>query len=145
MAATAPEKKVAEFTAARFAKYGINAVRLHKFSYPKNAMGIGDANDSTAYAPDGLDKLDYFSDQLKKNGVYFGWSHTFGFHVRPGDKGRLVAYDEIMKAYPNGNTYAFINFAEDVQDLMIKMVAKLLKHKNPYTGLTYAEDQEKGS
>ena len=30
----APDKKTADFTAARFAKYGINAVRLHKFSYP---------------------------------------------------------------------------------------------------------------
>ena len=39
-----------------------------------------------------------------------------------------------------GNTYAFINFAEDVQDLMIEMVVNLLKHKNPYTGLTYAEE-----
>ena len=83
--------------------------------------------------PEGLDRLDYFAAQLKKQGVYFGWSHTYGFHVCPGNRGRLLAYDEIDQNL-NGNTYGFINFAEDVQDLMIEMVVKLLKHKNPYTG-----------
>lgn len=136
----APEKKVADFTAARFAKYGINAVRLHKFTYPANEGGIGDRNDSTQFDPKGLDRLDYFASQLKNNGVYFGWSHTYGLHVRAGDRARLLDYDEIAKAFPNGNTYAFINFAPDVQDLLIESVVNLLKHKNPYTGLTYAEE-----
>jgi len=135
----APEKKTAEFTAARFAHYGINGVRLHKFSYPEDRMGIGDRNDATKMSPAGLDRLDYFSAQLKSNGVYFGWSHTFGFHVCPGNRSRLVAYDEIERNL-KGNTYGFINFAEDVQDLMIEMVVNLLKHRNPYTGLTYARE-----
>ena len=137
--ACAPQKKDAEFTAARFAKYGVSGVRLHKFSYPKNKMGIGDLDDATKMTPDGLDRLDYFAAQLKANGVYFGWSHTYGFYVCPGNRGRLVAYDEIEKNL-KGNTYGFINFAEDVQDLMIEMVVGLLKHKNPHTGLTYAEE-----
>jgi len=135
----APEKKVAEFTAARFAKYGINGVRLHKFSYPEDQMGIGERNDATKMTPAGLDRLDYFSAQLKSNGVYFGWSHTFGFHVCPGNRSRLIAYDEIARNL-KGNTYGFINFAEGVQDLMIEMVVNLLKHRNPYTGLTYAQE-----
>ena len=135
----APKKKAAEVTAARFAKYGVNGVRLHKFSYPTNKMGIGDPNDATTMSPDGLDRLDYFAAKLKEHGVYYGWSHTFGFHVCPGNKNRLLAYDEIARNL-KGNTYGFINFAEDVQDLMIEMVVNLLKHKNPHTGLTYAED-----
>ncbi len=137
--ANAPDKETADFTAARFAKYGVNAVRMHKFSYPTGQSGIGDPNDSTRMDPKGMDRLDYFASKLKENGVYFGWSHTYGFHVVPGDKKRLLAYDEIAKNL-NGNTYAFINFADDVQDLMIEMVVNLLKHKNPYTGLTYAEE-----
>jgi hypothetical protein len=135
----APEKKAAEFTAARYAKYGASGVRLHKFSYPKNKMGIGDLDDATKMTPDGLDRLDYFAAQLKANGVYFGWSHTYSFYPGPGNRARLVAYDEIEKNL-KGNTYAFINFAEDVQDLMIEMVVNLLKHKNPHTGLAYAEE-----
>ncbi len=135
----APEKKDGEFTAARFARYGINGVRLHKFSYPTDAMGIGDRNDATRMDPEGLDRLDAFAAELKKRGVYFGWSHTFGFHVCPGNRGRLLAYDEIDKNLKR-NTYAFIHFAEDVQDLMIEMVVNLLGHRNPYTGLTYAAE-----
>ena len=137
--ASAPDKETAEFTAARFAKYGVNAVRMHKFSYPTDQMGIGDPADSTRMDPPGLDRLDYFASRLKEHGVYFGWSHSYGFHVVPGDRKRLLAYDEIAKNL-QGNTYAFIHFAEDVQDLMIDMVVNLLKHKNPYTGKTYAEE-----
>ncbi len=137
--ASAPDKATADFTAARFAKYGINAVRMHKFSYPKDQMGIGDPNDSTRMDPQGLDRLDYFVSRLKEHGVYFGWSHSYGFRVVPGDRKRLVAYDEIAKNL-QGNTYAFIHFAEDVQDLMIEMVVNLLKHRNPYTGRTYADE-----
>jgi hypothetical protein len=137
--ANAPDKETADFTAARFAKYGINAVRMHKFSYPTGQMGIGDPNDSTRMDPKGLDRLDYFVSKLKERGVYFGWSHSYGFHVVPGDSKRLLAYDEIAKEL-KGNTYAFIHFAEDVQDLMIEMVVNLLRHKNPYTGHVYAEE-----
>ena len=103
---------------------------MHKFSYPTGQMGIGDPNDSTRMDPKGLDRLDYFASKLKERGVYFGWSHTYGFHVVPGDRKRLLAYDEIAKNL-NGNTYAFINFAEDVQDLMIEMVVNLLEAQEP--------------
>jgi hypothetical protein len=114
--ASAPDRETADYTAARFAKYGVNAVRMHKFSYPTNQMGIGDPDDSTRMDPKGLDRLDYFASRLKERGVYFGWSHTYGFRVVPGDRKRLVAYEEIAKSL-QGNTYAFIHFAEDVQDL----------------------------
>jgi hypothetical protein len=135
----APGKNEADRTAARFAKLGVNGVRLHKFTGPKGWEGIGDPNDSTKMDPEGLDRLDYFCSQLKSHGVYFGWSHTFKFQVRPGNRGRLVAYDEIARS-KKGDTYAFINFAEDVQDLMIEMVVNLLKHTNAHTGKTYAEE-----
>jgi hypothetical protein len=135
----APQKAEADATAQRFARYGINAVRLHKFSYPKAHNGIGDPNDATRMDPAGLDRLDYFSSQLAQRGIYYAWSHTFKFHVSPGNRNRLIAYDEIEK-HLKGETYAFINFADDVQDLMIEMVVNLLKHKNPYTGRPYADD-----
>jgi hypothetical protein len=138
-ALNAPEKKQAEYTAARFAKYGVNALRMHKFTGPDGWEGIGDTNDVTKMTPAGLDRLDYFANELTKNGVYYGWSHTFMMKVQPGNKDRLLAYDEI-KNNLGGNTYALINYAEDCQDLMIEMVVNLLKHKNPYTGKTYAQD-----
>src|ERR1035438_401047 len=89
--------------------------------------------------PGGLARLDYFTAQLASRGIYYGWSHTYGMHVRPGNKARLLAYDEIVKNL-GGNTYALINFAEDCQDLLIEQAVGLLKHVNPNTGKPYAED-----
>jgi len=52
--------------------------------------------------------------------------------VTPGQRTRLLAYDEIQNNL-KGNTYGLINLAEDVQDLMIEMVVGLLRHLNPHT------------
>jgi len=134
---SAPEKTQGEYTAARFAKFGVNAVRMHKFT-DAGGMGIGDGNDATVMRPDGMDRLDYFCNELAKNGIYYGWSHTYHFIVHPANKDRLLGYDEIKSA--GGDTYALINYAEDCQDLLIERAVNLLKHENPYTGKTYAED-----
>ena len=137
--ASAPKtKEIADFMAARFAKWGVNAVRMHKFT-GSGWEGIGDPNDATKMLPEGMDRLDYFAAQLAKNGVYYGWSHTFMFKPKAANRDRLVAYDEIEKNL-KGNTYALINVAPDVQDLLIETVVNLLKHPNPYTGKTYAQD-----
>ena len=135
---SAPEKKQGEYTAARFAKYGVNGVRMHKFT-GSGWSGIGDPDDATNMTPDGLDRLDYFANELAKRGIYYGWSHSYHYTVKPGNKDRLLAYDEI-KRVSDGDTYQLMNYAEDCQDLLIETVVNLLKHKNPYTGKTYAED-----
>jgi hypothetical protein len=140
--ASAPAKADADFTAARFAKYGVNAVRMHKFT-GAGWEGIGDPNDCTKMLPEGMDRLDYFSKQLADRGIYYGWSHTFGLTVKPGNAGKLLAADEILNRPnkgDNGKTYALINWAEDCQDLMIESVVNMLKHTNPNTGKTYAQD-----
>ena len=132
-----PDKAQADLTAARFAKYGVNCVRMHKFTNP--GEGIGTDTSTLAFDPAALDKLDYFTAQLKKRGVYYGWSHSYHYKVRPGDKPSLLAYDEIASNL-GGDTYGLINGAPDIQDRMIAMVVALLGHKNPYTGLTYAQE-----
>jgi hypothetical protein len=137
-ALSAPEKKQGEYTAARLAKFGVNAVRMHKFT-GAGWEGVGDENDATVMKADGLDRLDRFAEELAKNGVYYGWSHTYHFRPKPGNSARLLAYDEI-KNQEGGDTYALINYAEDCQDLLIEMLVNLLKHENPYTGKTYAQD-----
>lgn len=134
---SAPTKDDADFTAARFAKYGVDAVRLHKFT-GAGWEGIGSEETATEMTPDGLKRLDYFSHQLASRGVYYGWSHTYHFKVRPKDRARISGFDELMAK--GGDTYGVINWAEDVQDLLIETVVNLLKHKNPHTGKTYAED-----
>ncbi|NLF40600.1 hypothetical protein GX586_14240, partial [bacterium] len=134
----APDKPAADTWADRYAKYGVNCVRLHKF-INSGSEGIGGERDSTKYDPRKLDQLDYFSAKLKSNGMYFGWSHSYHFKVRPGDRARLVAYDEIETKL-KGDTLGLINAAEDVQDVMIAAVLALLAHTNAYTGIPYAKE-----
>jgi Beta-galactosidase len=135
----APEHDVAQDVATRFARYGINAVRLHKFTGPMGWEGFGDPNDFTQFDPKGLEKFDYFTSQLANRGIYYAFSHTFNMQIRPGNKSQIFDYDEIQSAL-GGKTMGLINFSEDLQDLLIKSVVNLLAHKNPYTGKTYAED-----
>jgi hypothetical protein len=132
----APTKANAELAAARFAKWGVNAVRLHK---PCGPGDVGDPVDGTKFVPAALDRMEYFAAQLKKHGVYFGMSHTYNYMIRPGNKGRYLAYEEIQSQL-GGNTSGLINYAPDVQDLLIEMVVNLLHHKNPHTGLTWARE-----
>ena len=134
----APDKLHAEKTAERFAKYGINCVRLHKFTN-WGWEGIGDPNDSLKFDQKKLNDFDYFAAKLKEQGVYYSWSHSFGWKIRKGDKDKLLNYDEIANNIKS-DTYSIINVAPDLQDLMIKMVLELLNHKNPHTGLAYVQD-----
>lgn len=130
---TNPPRAEADFTAARFARYGINCVRFHKFL----ERGVGDRNDGTKLNPDGLARMDYFTAALAANGVYHTFSPFFGFHVGPGNKNRLLAYEEVARLK---NAYGLINYAEDIQDLLVEMYTNLLTHKNPHTGKTCAQD-----
>jgi hypothetical protein len=135
----APDRETAELTAARYARYGINAIRMHKFARLPKQHGIADPADTTRLEPEALGRFDYFASQMKQRGVYFGFSPTYGFRVVPSQRDRLLAYDELAKNL-DGDTTGLINWAEDVQELLFDLVVKLLKHKNPYTGLTYAEE-----
>lgn len=134
----APPKALAVKWADFHAKYGVNAVRLHKFIPPGN-NGIGDKDDSTKFDPEHLDRFDFFTAELKKRGIYYGFSWVFDHKVRPADRARLRHFDEIVAA--GGNTeHVPVFIADDVQDLRIDMLRALLNHTNPYTGVKYAVD-----
>ncbi|MGK7396493.1 MAG: hypothetical protein ACNS62_18080 [Candidatus Cyclobacteriaceae bacterium M3_2C_046] len=122
------------------AKYGVNAVRFHKFS----SHGIT-GNVSTRIDPDLFDKMDYFHAGLREKGIYYGWSHIYGHKPKPGDQDRLLNYEEVTStefpwAHLNGATSSLVNFAPDLQDLNIELTVNMLNHVNPYTGLKYADD-----
>lgn len=122
------------------AKYGMNAIRFHKFSW------YAYHNDSsTELDPKKFDRFDYFQASARNRGIYYGWSHIYGHRVAPGDSARLLAYSEIKNlSYPwshlNGSTSSLVNFAPDLQQLSIDLTVNMLNHVNPYTGLRYADD-----
>lgn len=134
----APAREEAEQWAALLAKYGVNAVRHHKF-----IRDVGDKNHSDRFDPELFARHDYFNAELKNRGIYFAWSAIYGLQVRPGDREKLLAYDEVANVHGShlkGTSYGLINFAPDLQDLAIDLTVAMLQHRNPHTGLTYAED-----
>ena len=133
------KKKDAELWAETLSNYGVNSVRFHKFTAP----GMQDSI-STNLKDEKYDHMDYFSSKLKEKGIYYGWSPIYGHQPKIGDKNKLLAYDEIASADLNNHlshsTIGLVNFSEDLQDLHIELITNLLNHKNPYTGLNYAND-----
>ncbi len=122
------------------AKYGINAVRFHKFSWYAY-----DGDHSTRFSKERFEPFDYFQYRLRKKGIYYSWSHIYGHRVQPADSSSLLAYDEIRNlrfpwSHLNGSTAGLVNFAPDLQELSIALTVDMLNHVNPHTGLRYADD-----
>ncbi len=121
-------------------KFGINAVRFHKFT--RHAYN---KNQSTDLLPEKYKNFDYFHFALRKTGIYTGWSHIYGHKVLPEDSAGLIAYQEVKNltynwGHLNGSTSGLVNFAPDLQQLSINLTVNMLNHINPHTGLRYADD-----
>ncbi len=141
--ACSPEKERAEKCAYMYRKYGINTVRLHKYA---DGPGKGVlAQDSAAeYNPEALDRMDYYVAKLKEAGIFVLLSTQFG-PVNAGsadvrDIPYLAEFGTVQSgkrvSMPASSSY----YSPEIQKLHIRQAVNLLKHRNPYTGLTYAED-----
>lgn len=122
------------------AKYGINGVRFHKFTW--NAT---DGIHSTQITDEKWKNFDYFSNSLRNAGIYYSWSHIYGHRMMKADSARLLAYQEVKEtkfpwSHLNSTTSSLVNFAEDLQALNIELTVNMLNHVNPYTGKRYADD-----
>lgn len=143
--ACAPEKPLAERRAAFYPKYGINAVRLHKFADGAGWAGIQSAESCVEYDPEGLDRMDYQVAQLKQAGVYIELSAHFGsLKLGPADR-KYVPYLEEFGQFQGEpgrieTPHSAAHYSPELQKVQALQIVNLLKHKNPYTGLTYAED-----
>jgi len=134
------KKEQADKWADFMAAYGINGVRFHKFTWDAT-----DGIHSTQLTPDKWNNFDYFCSRLKEKGIYYAWSHIYGHRVMPADSSRLLAYTEVANtkfpwSHLNGSTASIVNFAEDLQELNIELTLNMLSHRNPNTGLRYADD-----
>ncbi len=141
----APEKELADRRARFYAAYGVNAVRLHKYADGAGWAGIQSKDSFVEFDPEGLDRMDYQVAQFKKHGIYTKLSAHFGAQkLGPGDR-KYVPYLEEFGA-PKGREarvvtpHSAIHYSPELQDVQIRQMVNLLGHKNPYTGLTYAED-----
>jgi hypothetical protein len=132
-----PDKPDAERIAARMAKFGINIVRFHHMDTNAFPEGIRARNTPSTrdLDPDALDRLDYFISQLRRNGIYVNLNLLVSRPFKKADG--LPAEIEQLQPKQRG---AVGFYYEPIQELQREYATKLLTHRNPYTGMTYAED-----
>lgn len=123
-------KPAAEQLAEQLARMGYNTIRLHHFDGPLADKGSPGA---TGLDPAMLDRIEYLFHCLKQRGLYLSIDL---YTLRSIRKGGLPGVDR--------------DVGQDFKDLVAGLDAgfdnwkafarNLLTHKNPYTGLTWAED-----
>ncbi len=140
-----PDPKVADLRAAFYPRFGVNAVRLHKWCDGSGWSGIQTKDSVQEFDPASLDRFDYQIAQFKKAGIYIELSQAFGtIKIGPKDVS-VVPYAAEFGQFTDRNNRvgggnSTLYYSPEIQQLAINQITNLLKHRNPYTGLTYAED-----
>lgn len=124
-------KEQADDFVRKAVRLGYNTVRFHHFEYGLLKRG---ASDSLTFDPAALDKLDYLFAELKKHGIYITIDLYASRRLKAGDGieecDTFKRYE--MKALAPISPSALKNWKE--------FARRLLTHKNPYTGLSMAQD-----
>lgn len=140
----APEKELADRRAKLYRKYGINAVRLHKFADGPGWAGIQSKESCVEFDPAALDRMDYQVAKLKQAGIYVKLSAHFGtLKLGPADKSMVPYIEEfgqVRRSERVETPHSAIHYSPELQEVQIRQIVNLLEHRNPHTGLSYAED-----
>ncbi len=134
--ACVPDKDAADAFAGRIASMGLNMVRLHYADSHSQRGGLIDYSRGTSrhLSPDALDRLDYLVYRLKEEGIYIHLDLFVGRTFLPGDE---LDYPDDLTQGP----LKHINIHNRKLIQLQKEYAKAyLHHKNPYTGLRYADE-----
>ena len=144
--ACSPDRAMAEKRAQFYARYGVNAVRLHKYADGRGWAGIQGVDSFAEFDAEGLDRMDYQIAKFKERGIYTKLSAHFGTpSLGKGDLKAVPYLEEFGKLgsepgarvqIPASGTY----YSREVQDVQIAHYVNLLKHRNPHTKMTYADD-----
>lgn len=125
------DKEQADKLAERLSRIGYNAIRFHH--YDRDVVQNLPAN-STTFNKQNLDKLDYLVYALKKRGIYLTTDLFTERSRKPGE----------FKSFPTLELQRDYKLAAmllpEVRDNLKAFARELLTHKNPYTGLSWADD-----
>lgn len=124
------EKAEAEKLADEIAAMGYNSVRFHHFDHTISDM---QSPKSTVQSASQFDKLDYLFYCMKQRGIYITIDLYVSRNLRPGE----------MPGFPEFKGREIKGLAPvhgPARDNWKEYARNLLTHKNPYTGLTWAED-----
>lgn len=128
-AALPASRRDADAVAGRLAKYGVNAVRLMSLDIRPAPEGLL-APDRATLDERALARFDWFVYRLQQHGIYVALPLYVGRRL-PG-----VARDD-ERLPPHDGLDLFDTDAIRVQQAYARAV---LEHRNPHTGLRYAED-----
>ncbi|WP_419642680.1 hypothetical protein [Victivallis vadensis] len=128
------ERKLADDFVEKATRLGYNSVRFHHF---ENGLLATDSADSLTFNPQRLDQFDYLFAELKKRGIYSCLDLFASRKLRPGD--RIAEYGGKV---PNTffETKGLIPVSPSAMANWKEFARRLLNHRNPYTGLRYAEE-----
>ena len=129
-AANFPTREEAVAVAGRLAKFGVNCVRFHHMDRHAAPRGILSA-DMRSLDPEQLERLDFFIAELKRRGIYANLNlHVSRYYPDyPDEKAGGTRMHKGVDMFTPGMIEWQKTFARE-----------LLHHRNPHTGLTYAED-----
>lgn len=136
-----PDHAQAERMASRLHRAGINMVRLHHLDatwatpnifYLEGGWQIAEKPQITINEQS-RERLDYLIAQFKKNGIYV----NLNLHiVRPWNA--AMGFPDAGKINQEGKAVSY--FEPRAIALQREYARQMLSHKNPYTGLRYADD-----
>jgi hypothetical protein len=123
-----------DFMAARFAKLGINMVRIHGALFDRSG------DDPTKIDAARLDNYFYLINALKKQGIYVHLSNYFPlwFNVKASDG--IPGTEDITGKIPFG----LLIFEPRMQEIYKSWLKQILTTKSPYSGRTLAEETSVG-
>ncbi|WPJ95161.1 hypothetical protein SH580_17200 [Coraliomargarita algicola] len=123
-------KEESDALALRLRQMGYNSLRIHHY----DILLAGGWNPSEyIISEDMQDRLDYLFYALKQQGLYIS---TDLFTIR------RIRNEKLNKLVANNHAAfkALIPISSDAMDEWKRFARDLLTHKNPYTGMTWAED-----
>lgn len=132
------QKSNAPKIAMRLAKAGVNIVRWHHMDAPWSNPSLIDysTGGSRTLNATALDRMDYFFSELKKQGIYSNINlvvHRL-FSSRDGLPQEIDSVTDMKDQHVIGFFY------QPMFELQKEYARLLLTHRNPYTGLSYAQD-----
>ena len=125
------EKEEADLLAERLARSGYNTVRFHHFD---GTLTRGRAA-SEDLDPVALDQLDYLFAALKRRGIYLNIDLFSSRSFQPAELADWGVAPELRSHFKS-----LVPINEGAYASWARFATNLLSHRNPYTGLTWAED-----
>lgn len=125
------EKEVVDETIEYLVRMGYNSVRLH---HQDNGMIDKNASDSLTFDPVAMDKMDYLFAKLKEHGIYITTDLYVNRKFKPGDNIKVKNPKTLQ------NVKGLLPINRDAMENWKEFSRRWMNHKNPYTGLTWAED-----